>query len=60
MPLASKRPRIEFTYRGRSCIAVVRDRGPYVGGRVFDLGPGTARALGFSGVGSVNYRILGR
>ena len=52
--------RIEFTYRGRSCIAVVRDRGPYVGGRVFDLGPGTARALGFSGVGSVNYRILGR
>lgn len=57
MPFGTK---IQFTYRGRSCIAVVRDRGPYVGGRVFDLGPGTARALGFSGVGVVNYRILGR
>lgn len=52
--------RIEFSYKGRSCVAVVRDRGPYVGGRVFDLGPGTAKALGFSGVGTVRYRILGR
>lgn len=52
--------RIQFSYKGRSCIAVVNDRGPYVAGRTFDLGPGTARALGFSGVGIVSYRILGR
>ncbi len=52
--------RIQFEYKGRSCTAVVNDRGPFVGGRVFDLGPGTARALGFSGVGTVKYRILGR
>lgn len=52
--------RIEFSYNGRTCTAVVRDRGPYVAGRVFDLGPGTAKALGFSGVGTVRYRILGR
>lgn len=52
--------RIQFEYNGRSCTAVVMDRGPYVGGRTFDLGPGTARALGFSGVGTVKYRILGR
>jgi len=49
---------IEFSYNGTTCTAVVRDRGPYVGGRVFDLGPGTAAALGFSGVGTVDYRIL--
>lgn len=52
--------RIEFSYKGKSCIAVVKDRGPYVAGRVFDLGPGTKRVLGFGGVGIVNYRILGR
>lgn len=50
--------RIEFSYRGRTVTAVVRDRGPYIHGRVFDLGPGTAKALGFSGVGVVKYRIL--
>jgi rare lipoprotein A len=50
--------RIEFSYNGSTCIAVVQDRGPYAGGRVFDLGPGTAAALGFSGVGTVQYRIL--
>lgn len=49
---------IEFAYNGRTCVAVVADRGPYAGGRVFDLGPGTAGALGFSGVGTVQYRIL--
>lgn len=50
--------RIEFSYRGQSVIAVVRDRGPFIHGRVFDLGPGTAKALGFGGVGTVKYRIL--
>ena len=49
---------IEFSYKGATCVAVVADRGPYAGGRVFDLGPGTAGALGFSGVGTVQYRFL--
>lgn len=52
--------RIQFEYNGRTAIAVVNDRGPFVGGRTFDLGPGTAVSLGFSGVGTVRYRILGR
>jgi rare lipoprotein A (peptidoglycan hydrolase) len=52
--------RIQFEYKGRTATAVVNDRGPYVGGRTFDLGPGTAQALGFGGVGTVHYRILGR
>jgi 3D (Asp-Asp-Asp) domain-containing protein len=55
LPFGTK---IEFSYKGRTCIAVVQDRGPHIAGRVFDLGPGTAKALGFSGVGTVQYRIL--
>jgi len=50
--------RIEFRYKGRTCVAVVNDRGPFVAGRVFDLGPGTAAALGFSGVGTVEWRVV--
>lgn len=52
--------RIEFEFNGRRCIAVVNDRGPFVAGRTFDLGAGTAKALGFGGVHVVRYRILGR
>ncbi len=51
---------VQFEYNGRTATAVVNDRGPHIAGRVWDLGPGTAKALGFSGVGMVNYRILGR
>ncbi|HSQ21240.1 MAG TPA: septal ring lytic transglycosylase RlpA family protein [Coriobacteriia bacterium] len=50
--------KIEFSYNGRTCVAVVQDRGPFIASRIFDLGPGTAKALGFSGVGTVKYRIL--
>jgi len=50
--------RVQINYRGRTVIAVVRDRGPFVAGRTFDLGPGTAKALGFSGVGTISYRVL--
>lgn len=57
LPFGTK---IEFSYKGRTCTAVVQDRGPHIAGRVFDLGPGTAKALGFGGVGTVQYRILGR
>jgi rare lipoprotein A (peptidoglycan hydrolase) len=32
---------------------VVRDRGPYVGGREFDLAGAVARKLGFNGVGRI-------
>lgn len=52
--------KIQFEYNGRTCTATVQDRGPHVAGREFDLGPGTAKALGFGGVGTVKYRILGR
>jgi rare lipoprotein A len=45
--------RVTFHYGGHTVTAVVDDRGPYVGGREWDLNPNTAGALGFSGVGTV-------
>jgi len=52
--------RVLISYHGREVVAVVRDRGPFVGGRTFDLGPGIARALGFGGVGTIQYKLLGK
>lgn len=57
LPFGTK---LQIRFRGRVVTAVVRDRGPYVGGRQFDLGPGTARELGFGGVGTIDYRIVKR
>jgi rare lipoprotein A len=44
---------VSFRYNGRSVTATVDDRGPYVGGRDWDLNQNTAAALGFGGVGTV-------
>lgn len=56
MPLGTT---IEITYNGRTCTAVVNDRGPFIAGREIDLQPAVAEALGFSGVGTVGYRVVG-
>jgi hypothetical protein len=45
--------KVTIRYRGRQVRVPIVDRGPYVGGREFDLGPGVRAALGFSGVGTV-------
>jgi hypothetical protein len=45
--------KVRFMNGGRTVTAVVDDRGPYVGGREWDLSQNTASALGFHGVGSV-------
>lgn len=45
--------RVRFIKGRRTVEAVVDDRGPYVGGRRWDLDQSTAAALGFSGVGTV-------
>jgi rare lipoprotein A len=42
--------KVTFVYNGRSVTATVDDRGPYVGGREWDLNQNTAGALGFGGV----------
>jgi hypothetical protein len=45
--------RVRIYYGGRTVTATVDDRGPYVGGRNWDLNQNTAAALGFGGVGTV-------
>lgn len=51
---------IEFSYKGQTITVPVMDRGPYVAGREFDLGPGPAVALGIDkvGVARLDYRIV--
>jgi len=44
---------VTVRYRGRAVRAPVVDRGPFVGGREFDLTAATARALGFGSLGWV-------
>lgn len=44
---------VTIRYRGRTVHARVQDRGPFVGGREFDLAGAVARRLGFDGVGRV-------
>jgi len=45
--------KVTIRYRGRQVTVPVIDRGPYVGGREWDLTGATARALGFDGVGTI-------
>lgn len=51
--------RVLFRYHGRSVWATVDDRGPYVGGRAWDLNQATAGALGFGGVDWVQASVSG-
>jgi rare lipoprotein A len=45
--------KVTLAYGGRTVVATVDDRGPYVYGRTFDLNQNTARYLGMWGVGRV-------
>ena len=47
------RVRVTNTRNGRSVVVRINDRGPFVRGRVIDLTPAGARALGFSGLAPV-------
>jgi hypothetical protein len=50
---------VRFTYHGRTVLAPVIDRGPYVKGRAFDLTAAAAEELGLeeAGVGMVRYQV---
>jgi len=50
--------RLRICARRRCTWGVVRDRGPYVSGRTFDLSEGTVRALGFSSAGAWGVRAI--
>jgi len=51
------RVRITNLNNGRSAIARVNDRGPYVGGRIADLGQGIASYLGVTSSGLADVRL---
>jgi rare lipoprotein A len=44
---------------GRSAVVRINDRGPFVRGRVIDLSPAAARALGIDGLASVSLTVGG-
>ena len=45
---------------GRAVVVRINDRGPFVRGRVIDLSPAAARAIGMGGTASVSLSVGGR
>jgi peptidoglycan lytic transglycosylase len=52
--------RVTNNHTGRSVVVRINDRGPFVRGRVIDLTPAAAHALGFSGLADVTLDVVGR
>jgi rare lipoprotein A len=52
--------RVTNNRTGRSVVVRINDRGPFVAGRVIDVTPAGARALGFSGLANVTLDVVGR
>src|SRR5690242_20998594 len=50
--------RVTSKENGRSVVVRINDRGPYVKGRVIDLMPAAAHALGFSGLAHVSLAVV--
>ena len=51
--------RVTHKHTGRSVVVRINDRGPFVAGRVIDLTPAAASALGFSGLAPVTLDVVG-
>lgn len=51
--------RITHQRTGRSVVVRINDRGPFVPGRIIDVMPAAARALGFSGLAPVTLDVIG-
>lgn len=49
---------LRVTFRDRSVIVKVNDRGPFVNGRILDLSRGSAEAIGLSGVQWVDCEVV--
>ncbi len=52
------RVRVTNRRNGRSVTVRINDRGPFVRGRVIDLTPAGAHALGFSGLAPVTLQVV--
>ena len=62
LPLGTK---VKFTYNGKTITLPVKDRGPFIPGREWDLTESAAEAIGLktgprSGTGSVQYEVIGK
>ena len=53
MPFGT-RVRVTNTRNGKSVVVRINDRGPFIKGRIIDLTPAGAKALGFSGLTPVS------
>jgi rare lipoprotein A len=58
LPFGTK-VRVTNSHNGRSVVVTINDRGPFVRGRVIDLTPAGAHALGFSGLTKVTLNVGG-
>jgi rare lipoprotein A len=52
--------RVTDDSNGRSVVVRINDRGPFVSGRIIDLTPAGAHALGFSGLAHVTLDVVSR
>jgi rare lipoprotein A len=52
--------RVTNRRNGKSVVVRINDRGPFIKGRVIDVTPRAAAALGFSGLAPVTIAIVGR
>jgi rare lipoprotein A len=51
--------RVTNRHTGRSVVVRINDRGPFVRGRVIDLTPAAAHAIGFNGLAPVSLDVVG-
>jgi peptidoglycan lytic transglycosylase len=58
LPFGSK-VRVTNHRNGRTIVVTINDRGPFIRGRIIDLTPAGARALGFSGLTQVTIERMG-
>lgn len=56
LPFGTK-VRVTNKKNGHSVVVTINDRGPFVSGRVIDVTPAGARALGFSGLTQVTLNV---
>ena len=59
LPLGSM-VRVRDNATGRSVVVRINDRGPFARGRVIDLTPAGASAIGMSGLAPVSLSVVGR
>ena len=52
--------RVTSQRNGRSIVVRINDRGPFVAGRIIDLSPAAADALGLDGIAPVTVDVVGK